>query len=178
MLGKIVNPLLTFLCFIGGMILVGLIVKKVTGVESKFIETFPLEQGERVLWEDMLANGYPVASLRAMSSTYFASKRRAVRVTNLRIIAGTRGLFGPNHVIESVLYPSDRHFPEEANSLTGGFFKYGYKVLVFQRSTAQQFSAERHPHVELTLDPTIGSSANLDKFRIYSETLHTFCLPD
>jgi hypothetical protein len=173
-----VNPFLTFICFIGGMILVGLIVKKVTGVTTKFIETFPLEAGEHVVWEDRLANGYAVASLRAKYTTHFASKRRAVRVTNLRIISGTRGLFGPKHVIENVLYPSDRRYPEEANSLTGGFFKYGYKVLVFQRSTAQQFSAEKYPHVELTLDQTIGSSANLDKFRIYTETLATFRLPD
>jgi hypothetical protein len=74
--------------------------------------------------------------------------------------------------------PRTRRYPEEANTLTGGFFKYGYKVLVFDRASAQPLNDDRAPFFELILSPTVGSSANVTSFRIYSDALQAFQLPE
>jgi hypothetical protein len=132
---------------------------------------------EEIEQEDFSADSYLVLTTRALKVSYRRWHRNAVRVTNLRIISGTRPLFGPNHVIQHVLYPSDRGYPEEANTLSAGFFKYGYKLVVFDRARVRQLNEDRRPCLELRVDPAVGTG-NLASFRIYSDTLQTFCLPD
>jgi hypothetical protein len=173
-----VNPLLTFVACLAGIVLFGFVISKLNGTKSQYLETFPLEASERVLWEDLAADSYLLLSARALRVSYRRWNRNAVRVTNTRIISGSKGLFGPKHVILHVLYPSDRRYPEEANTLTGGFFKFGYKVLVFERASAQPLSKDGKAFFELILSPSVGSSANAASFRIYSDALQTFALPE
>jgi len=171
------NPFLIFVCFLGGMVSVAFVVSRITGARAQFIESFPLEPGERTLWEDMEADAWPVLTHRALIQTYPRLRRGAVRVTNQRILCGTRALFSQKHMIEHVLYPSDRPFPDAANGITGGTLKNAYKTLVFERASLAR-NSDKYAFVEVMLDQRIASSLNLIKFRIYSEKLDLFALPD
>jgi hypothetical protein len=160
------------------MVLFGFIVSRITGARAQFMETLALESGERVLWEDLTADAYPIPTRRALYTTYRRSRRGAVRVTNLRIICGSKSLFGEKHMVLHVLYPSDRAHPKEADAIGGGLLTRGYQAFVFQRVTAQVHTAENAPYVELTLDPALASSMNLQSYRIYSDRVEAFCLPE
>jgi hypothetical protein len=169
---------LAFFGCLAGIVLIGWVVSKLAGTKAQFLETFALERGERVLWEDLSADAYPVLTQRARYVTYATLRRGAVRVTTRRIIAGTKPLFGSKHMIQHVLYPADRPYPEEAKGISGGLLKYGFKVLVFERSSVQTHATGKYPFVELTLTPSVGSSTNLDAFRIYSDAVTAFLLPE
>ncbi len=119
---EIVNSLLIFVGFLLGMVVRGRVVAKVNGTKSQFVQTFSLEAGERVLWEDLKADALPLTTYRAQWSSLSRRHRSAVRVTNLRIISGAKSPFSTKHVVQQVLYPSDRPYPDEANDMTGGFF--------------------------------------------------------
>jgi hypothetical protein len=166
-----------FLACLGAIALVGFVVSRVTGARSQYLAAFALEPGEQVLWQDELADAYPIVTRQAAFTSYRRARRYAVRVTNLRIFSACKPLFGSGHVIEHVLYPSDRPFPAEANGLSGGLFTRGYRTLVFERARIERTDGAES-FVSLGLDPSITSSANLAAFRIYSEQLASFRLPD
>ncbi len=172
---------MAFLIFIGclaGIALFGFVVSKITGAKAQYLETFPLDPGERVLWEDLATDAYPIRARRGLITTYRHSRRRALRVTNLRIICACTPLFGSQHMIEHVLYPADRPFPEEGQRLGGGLLTKGYSTLVFERETAVTHTRGIHGYVELDLARAVESSLGLLKFRIYSAHLERFTLPE
>jgi hypothetical protein len=173
-----VNPFLVFFCFLAGMVIVGKVVSKITGSKAYYLESFPLEEGERILWQDMAADAYPIPTRRALIVTYRRARRGAVRVTNRRIIAGTKTLFGANHVVQHVLYPSDRAYPSEANAIGGGLLTRGFQVLVFERLKVVVHASETTPFADLSLDQALSSSLNLERYRIYSDAIQAFCIPE
>lgn len=172
------NPFLAFLGCLGGIVLLGFVVSRLTGARAQFLENFPLEPGERLLWEDLSADGYPVSTHTALLVSYRRGRRGAVRVTNRRILSGTKPLFGSRHMITHVLYPSDRALPDEADRVGGGLLTRGYRSFVFERASRVAHMAERAPFVELRLDPTRASSLNVSCYRIYTDAIATFRLPD
>jgi len=173
-----VNPFLAFLGCLAGIVLLGFVVSRLTGARAQFLENFPLEPGERVLWEDLTADAYPVPSHTALLVSYWRARRGAVRVTNRRILSGTKTLFGARHMITHILHPSDRALPDQAENAGGGLLTRGYQILVFERASMVAHIAERVPFVELRLDPTRASSLNLSRYRIYTDSIATFRLPD
>jgi len=173
-----VNPFLAFLGCLAGIVLIGFVVSRLTGARAQFLEHFPLEPGELVLWEDFAADSYPVPSHTALVVSYRRARRGAVRVTNRRILSGTKMLFGSKHMITHVLHPSDRALPAEANNVGGGLLTRGYQILVFERASMVAHIAERAPFLELRLDSTRASSLNLSRYRIYTDSIATFRLPD
>lgn len=172
------NPFLAFLGCLGGIVLLGFVVSRLTGARAQFLENFPLEPGEHVLWEDLSADAYPVTTHTALVVSYRRARRGAVRVTNRRILSGTRTLFGSRHLLVHILHPSDRALPDEASSVGGGLLTRGYQILVFERASMVAHIAERAPFIELRLDPTRASSLNLSRYRVYSDSISTFRLPE
>lgn len=167
-----------FLACLFGIAALGFIVSRITGARAQYVETFALEDGERVLFRDPFADAYPVPKHRAKFVTYRRPRRGAALVTNLRIVLGTKPLFDSRHMIQYVLYPSDRPLPAEAQSIGGGLFKRGYTTLVFDRAVMNKHAAEKHPFVELGLNAAAASSVTLDSFRIYTDDVQAFRLPD
>ena len=172
------NPVLVFVCFIAGMISVAFVVSRVTGARAQYLEAFPLEPGERVLWEDLALDAYKVAPRWASYTKPRRSRRRAVRVTNRRILSGCTPLFGSKHMIEHMLYPSDRPFPAEANGVGGGLLTKGYAALVFEREGVTKQGAPGAEFINLLLNPSLPSSINALAFRIHSSRCDSFCLPE
>ncbi len=172
------NPFLEFFGFLAGMVGLAFVVSRITGARTQYLEGFPLENGERVLWEDQAADAYVYAGRRALITTYSRSRRSAVRVTTLRIIFGNRSLFGPKHIVQYMAFPSDRAFPSEANSVGGGLLTRGFEAIVFDRAGVVTHTTDTRAFVELRLDPAITSSLNRQSLRIYSDLLQSFRLPD
>jgi hypothetical protein len=172
------NPVLVFVCFLAGMVAVAFVVSRITGARAQYLEAFPLEPGERVLWEDLAVDAYKVAPRWAAYSKARRSRRRAVRVTSRRILAGCIPLFGSQHMIEHVLYPSDRPFPEEANAVGGGLLTKGYATLVFEREGVTKQGSPGAEFMNLLLNPNLPSSINALSFRIYSARCDSFRLPE
>ncbi|HEY4104166.1 MAG TPA: hypothetical protein VGM44_09750 [Polyangiaceae bacterium] len=170
------NSVLLFIGFLAAMLLVGWVVKKITGAKAYFVETFPLEMGERVLWEDALADAYPIPSRQALYVSYRRLTRSMVKVTNCRIIVGAKALFRAEHMVLHVLYPADRQYPEQAKSLGGGLLSVGYQALVFDPASIVKQMSEKPPYIELALDQDVPSSVNLRAYRIYTDAIDTFGL--
>lgn len=171
-------PLLWFLGFLAGLVLVGLLVKRITGAKTYLVETFPLEPGERVLWQDSAADAYTIPIRQAAYVSHRRAQRGMVKITNLRIICGTKGLFGSEHIVQHVLYPGDRALPDQARKLGGGLLTVGYQALVFERASFTAHEADEHPYLELTLAPGFDSSLNLRAYRVYTERAASFPLPE
>jgi hypothetical protein len=161
-----------------GIVLIGFVVSRLTGARAQFLDDFPLEPGECVLWEDLTADAYPVPTHTALLISYRRARRGAVRVTNRRILSGSKMLLSSRHMIVHILHPSDRVLPDEANDVGGGLLTRGYQILVFERASMVAHIAERAPFVELCLDSTRASSLNLSRYRIYTDSIAMFCLPD
>ncbi|HEY4160147.1 MAG TPA: hypothetical protein VGM29_18670 [Polyangiaceae bacterium] len=172
------NPFLVFVACLAGLVLVAFIVSRITGARAAYIESFTLEAGERVLWEDPLADAYPIPIRRALITSYRRSRRWVVRVTDRRIIVGCKALFSAKHMIMHVLYPSDRAFPDEANHVGGGLLTRGYQTFVFERASMARTSSNPNAFVDVSLSAALPSSTNLSAFRIYSDRLESFCLPE
>ena len=175
------NPALAFVCCLGGIVLIAFVVSRITGARAHYLEAFALQPGERVLWEDLGADAYPIQKRRALITSYVRSRKYGVRVTSLRILSGRLALFGSKHMVQHVLYPSDRAFPNEADTLGGGLLTRGYETFVFERASQERGAGKsdgRDAYVEVTLSPSVASSMNLIKFRIYSEQLESFRLPE
>jgi hypothetical protein len=172
------NPILVFVCFLVGMVSVAFVVSRITGARAQYLEAFALEPGERVLWEDLAVDAYKVAPRWASYTKPRRSRRRAVRVTTRRILSGCIPLFGSQHMIEHVLYPSDRPFPEEANGVGGGLLTKGYTTLVFEREGVTKQGSPGAQFMNFLLNPNVASSINALGFRIYSDRCDSFCLPE
>jgi len=173
-----VASLLWFLGCLAGLVLLGLLVKKLTGAKTYLVESFPLEPGEHVLWQDDAADVHSIPTRQAAFVSYRRARRSLVKVTNLRVVCGSKGLFGGGHIVQHVLYPSDRTIPDPARALGGGLLTVGYQALVFRRSSLERH-VEKAPHfIELVLDPSFDSSVNLRAYRVYSEQTASFVLPE
>ena len=170
--------LVWFLGFLAVLVAVASLVKKITGAKTYLVETFPLEPGERVLWEDGAADAYPIPNQQAAYVSFRRLQRVHVKVTNLRVVCGMKGLFGSSHVVQHVLYPSDRAYPEQARALGGGLLTVGYQVFVFERASLVVHGEGKRAYVELTLDPSLDSSRNLRAFRVCTERAASFTLPE
>jgi len=173
-----VTALFWFFGFLASLILAGLLVKAVTGAKTYLVETFPLAPGEHVLWEDEDADAYPIPSRQAAFVSYRRARRSRIKVTNLRIVCGAKGLFGSGHLVQHVLYPSDRGVPGPARALGGGLLTVGYETLVFVRGSLDIRAQEAPAYVELALEPSYASSTNLRGYRVYSERAASFRLPE
>ncbi|HEX3853075.1 MAG TPA: hypothetical protein VHW01_19065, partial [Polyangiaceae bacterium] len=133
--------------------------------------------GEELLWEDARADAYPIPSRQAAFVGYRRLARSMVKVTNRRIICGAKALFRADHMVLHVLYPADREYPEQARSIDGGLFKVGYQTLVFEPASVVKHANEKPSYVELELDQAAPSSINLRAYRIYTDVIDAFGLP-
>jgi hypothetical protein len=164
-------------CFLGvGLVVLALL--RAGAAKAQYVESFALDDGERVLWLDASSDAYPVLTSRAVFPSFRRLHRGAVLVTNRRIVVGAKVLFGERHLIRHVLYPADRPFPEDANRVGGGSWARGYATLVFDRAAVETMRAGDRSFIDLRLSTAAASSTNIDWFRIYSASAETFRLPE
>src|SRR5687768_2937025 len=127
---------MSFLIFVGALaaiVAIAFIVSRMTGARSHYIEDWKPDAGERLLFEDREADTYPVMKAgEAAFTTYGRPRRGFVLVTNRRILAGQRVLFGKKSVIQYMIYPEQAR-AADSGKLGGGLLTRGYQTLLLER---------------------------------------------
>ena len=172
---------MTILIFVGvlaAIVALAFIVSSVTGARSHYIEDWKPDPGERLLFEDRAADTYLVPELgQAKFTTYGRPRRGFVLVTNRRIIAGHRVLFGKKSVIQYMIYPVQARAPD-SEKLGGGLLTRGYQTFLLKPGAIHRTTEARKPFVQLRPSAAAASSFNLQALRIYTDRAAEFPSPD
>ena len=162
------TSILVFLGFMVGMVAFAMIRAKMSGVTGMFLEDWKPEAGEEILFEDRQARFLltPHMGKGDLRPNAF------IVVTNRRILAGQRPLYGSGSMITHMLYVG-RAPGAGADSIGGGLFQQGYQTLVVDREVERVLDS-RKPYVELSLSPSAASSFNTKSFRIYTAKASSF----
>ena len=165
---------MSFVIFLGALaaiVLVAVVVSRIIGARAQYLDAWKPEEGEHIRFEDRRAT-IDVDPQVGRGERYV---RSFVVVTDRRIVAGSRALFGKRLMILFMMYVG-RAPGEEADSLHGGLLTRGYRTLVLEPAVRRVLEGRR-PHVELTPAPA-KSSLNLETIRIYTDRAADFRLPD
>jgi hypothetical protein len=171
---------MSFLIFLGalvGLVGIAVTVNTVRGVRAHYLDDWRPEEGERTLFRDEEADTVIVCVNRATFVSYARPRRGIVIVTNKRILAGTRVLFGRKRMLEYVMYTGSA--PDEYSAMIdGGLFTVGYRTLVFLPDAIERVTSGKKPYVELKPSPSERSSINIDFIRIYTDRAQSFPVPE
>ena len=169
---------LVFIGLLAAIVALAFIVSRITGARSYYIEDWKADSGEQILFEDREADAYLVPELgQAQFTTYGRPRRGFVLVTNRRIIAGQRVLFGKKSVIQYMIYP-EQPLVQDSQKLGGGLLTRGYQSFLLKPGAIQRTMEGSKPFVLLTPSPAARSSINVEAIRIYTDHAARFPLPD
>lgn len=164
---------LIFLAAILGLIAVAYIVNRLRGVRACYIDDWQPEQGERILLRDMEADTFIVGINRARFVSYPRPRRGALIVTDIRIVAGAKPLFGRKKMLLYMMY--GRAAPGGfSDMIDGGLFTRGFQTLEFLPDAIERMTREERPYVVLKPSPRARSSINIDSIRIYTDKAGSF----
>ena len=168
------TAILIFLGFLAALVAFAFIWAKVSGVSGLMLEDWKPDEGETVLFEDR--------DVRLLLTPHMGEgsdlrPNAFVVVTNRRLLAGQRPLFGRGSMIGFIIYVG-RAPGTDADGITGGMFQRGYKTLVVEPIVERVVDGKK-PYVEMTPSASAASSFNLKTFRIYTAKAGEFPpLPD
>ena len=169
---------LFFVGILAAIVALAFLVSRVTGARAHYIEDWRPDEGERILFEDREADTYPVMKAgEAAFTTYGRPRRGFVLVTDLRILAGQRVLFGRKSMIQYMIYPEQAR-AADSGKLGGGLLTRGYQTLLLERDGIERRADEKKPFVLLTPSPAARSSFNLRAIRIYTDQAGQFPFPE
>lgn len=159
---------LIFVAALLGLLSFAVIINRVRGIRANYLDDWEPDEGEQVLFQDMHADTYIISANRARYVSYARPRRGAVIVTNVRILAGARTLFGKKRILQYVLY-SGAAPDVYSGHIDGGLLTQGYQTFEYlPQATKHVVDAER-PYVDLTLSPCARSSAHIECIRIYTD---------
>ncbi len=166
------TAILIFIAFMVGMVAFAVIRAKISGVRALMLEDWKPDEGETVIFEDRKVR------LLLTHRMGRADERPGafVVVTNRRLLAGQRPLFGGGSMVTHMLY-AGRARGTDADSIGGGLFRRGYQTLVAELEAVERMVEARKPYVELKLAASAVSSFNLEAFRIYTDRAAEFPWP-
>ena len=169
---------LIFIGVLAAIVALAFIVSRITGARSHYIEDWKPDPGVQILFEDREADVYLVPELgQAQLTTYGRPRRGFALVTNRRIIAGQRVLFGRKSVIQYMIYPERAGAPD-SEKLGGGLLTRGYQSFLLEPGAIQRTTEGKKPFVLLTPSPAARSSFNVEAIRIYTDDAARFPLPE
>lgn len=165
--------LLIFLAALLGLVAFAYTVNRVRGVRAHYLDDWNPEEGEQTLYRDAEADTFIVSVNRARFVSYARPRRGTVIVTNKRILAGTRVLFGGKIMLQYMIYPGSALGGFSA-MIDGGLFTRGYRTLVFLPDSLERVTNVKKPCVVLRPSPSERSSINIDFIRIYTDMAESF----
>jgi hypothetical protein len=164
---------LIFLGALLGLIAVAYTVNRLRGVHAHYIDDWQPDEGEHVLFHDPEADTFIVGLNRARYVSYARPRRGAVIVTDKRILAGTKTLFGRKKMLQYMMYGGSA--PDGySGMIDGGLFTRGYQTLVFLPDAIERVVDGKRPYVVLRPSPSEQSSINIDSIRIYTDRADSF----
>jgi hypothetical protein len=169
------SPLI-FLGLLVGLVALAIVVNRLRGIGAHYLDDWHPEAGERILFRDDEADTFVMPVNRARYGAYARLRRGTVIVTDRRILAGARTLFGKKRMLQYMLYPGAAPGGWSAK-LDGGLFTRGYETLAVMPEVVERVLDEARPYVVLKPSPGERSSTNVDFIRIYTDRAAGFPLP-
>ena len=160
--------LLIFLGVLVGLVALAVVVNRLRGVRAHYLEDWQPDTGETILFRDDEADTFVVPVNRARYGWYPRLRRGTVIVTDRRILAGAKTLFGGKRMLQFMLYPGAAPDGWSAR-LDGGAFTRGYRTLAFVPGRIERVADGTRPYLVLKPSPDERSSTNVDFIRIYSD---------
>ena len=168
--------LLIFLGLLAFMVVLAVVVNRLRGTRAHYLDDWQPEAGERILFRDDKADTFVMPVNRARYGSYARLRRGTVIVTDRRILAGARILFGRKRMLQYMIYPGAAPGGWSAK-LDGGLFTRGYETLAVMPGIAERVLDEARPYVVLKPAPGVRSSTNVDFIRIYTDRAAGFPMP-
>jgi len=166
-----VTAILIFVGVLAAIVLGGWTISKITRSRAWFIETWPYDEGETILWRDDRADVVLVPRLgQAVSMRPIRAHRWSVVVTNRRVLIGNK-TFSGKQMVKYVLWPG-RAPDAHSKRSDGGLFTVGYTSILIEPGAVTIHDA----YVALTPVSAEPSSVNLSEIRIYTDVAPSFRL--
>jgi hypothetical protein len=167
-----VTSIIIFLGVLAAIALGGWIVSKITGSRAWFIETWPYDAGETIVWREDRADVVTVPKFgQAVSMRPIRAHRWSAVVTNRRVLLGNKTFTG-KQMVKYVLWPGPAP-DDHSKRADGGLFTVGYSTVVIAPGGLTVHDA----YVALTPLASEPSSVNLSEIRIYTDSASDFRLP-
>jgi hypothetical protein len=168
---------LIFLGAILGLIAFAYTVNRMRGVRAHYLDDWSPDDGEQILFRDAEADTFLVPVNRAAFVSCARPRRGTVIVTNNRILAGTRVLFGRKRMLQYMMYAGSAP-GEHSAMIDGGLFTIGYRTIVFLPDAVERVTSVKKHYVVLKPSPSEASSINIDFIRIYTDKAEGFPVPN
>jgi len=168
--------LLIFLGLLVGLVALAIVVNRLRGVRAHYLDSWQPEAGEHILFRDDEADTFVVPVNRARYGWYPRLRRGTVIVTDRRILAGAKTLFGRKRMLQYMIYPGAAPDGWSARR-DGGLFTRGYQTLAVVPEAVERVVDAVQPYVFLKPSPAEGSSTNVDFIRIYTDKAAGFPVP-
>src|SRR3954462_5215922 len=135
---------LIFLAAIFALIAIAWTVNKVRGVTASYMDNWQPDEGEEILLRDMESDTFVVGVNRPHFVSYGRPRRGALIVTDKRILAGSKTLFGGRRMLQYMIYGGTA--PGGFSGMVdGGLFTRGYKTLVFLPDAIERVTDGKRP---------------------------------
>lgn len=164
------SSLLIFAIALLSIVLIALIINFVTGTKAHYIDDFKPEPGESILWQDKKADAYLVPVFgRAFLTSYARMKWFTVIVTNRRIIAAQKVLFGSKRLIRfEVVF--DGLAAVKSPEI---FYPRGYLLIQAERSGVDFGTQNDKPAMKIEPVPHSRDKNNVATVLIFSDELES-----
>jgi len=163
------TAILIFIGFLVALVAFAVVRAKASGVSGLLLEDWKPDEGETIVFEDRAVR---LLLTPHMGEGSDLRPGAFIVVTNKRMLAGQRPLFGRGSMVGFMIYVG-RAPGTDADGVTGGLFQRGYKTLVVEPVVERVVDGKK-PYVELTPSPSAASSFNLKAFRIYTGRAREF----
>ncbi len=168
--------LLLFIAALVGIVVFAMVVNRLTGTTSKYLDAFQLEPGEQERWRDIAADVALVPRLgRAVFMSFSRLRRHTVVWSDRRIVVAQKGLFSKRRVITHQIHFADNHGADGAAAnkaaleFGGGFYGRGFQTII-----AQSWSfGQRNQKDCVCVEPTeaCGAAQNIGEVLIFTDRL-------
>jgi hypothetical protein len=142
---------MSVLIFIGailGLIAVAYSLNRIRGVREHYLGDWRPEEGEQVLFRDAAANIFIVGVDRPRFVSYPRPRRGTVIVTDKRILAGTRVLFGRKTMLLYIIYRGSG--PDGCSAMIDrGLLTQGYRTLLILPDAVERVTNGKRPYIDL-----------------------------
>lgn len=167
---------LLFIAALAAIVGIAIVVNRLTGTTSKYLDGFPFEPGEQALWRDATADVALVPRLgRAAFMTFSRLRRHTVVWTDRRVIVAQKGLFSVRRVITHQIHfaavsgGGEVAANKVALEFAGGFYGRGFQTIVAQsRSFGQR---NQKDCVVIVPTEACGAAQNIDEVLIFTDQM-------
>jgi hypothetical protein len=166
MFGRMSAPVL-FVLALGGIVVFALIVNRLTGTKTQYLDALVLASDERELWRSAGADAFVLAGPQPLVRSFTRLGRHELVLTTKRLLWGQPALFGERVILQyAVLLTRDGNGAAGLDRLDGGFWGGGVITTLADPGALARAPGDGPEALELTPLPT-GSSSTVLAYRFF-----------